>query len=338
MSPTSTETDGTVPRVSIVVPAYNRERYLALLLDSVQAQTFPGWELVVFDDGSTDATAQVAGSYAARDARITVAGGVNGGVAAARNRGLSFTDRRTEFVIFLDSDDVWAPDALETLVDVLDRHGEYSSAHALARCIDGDGRDVPGDDLAESSRRRIGFHDGHLVSVPLDQPTTFGDLAYHNWVWTPGTHLIRRQVVEQVGGFDVDTDPADDWDFAIRVARHSPIGFVDRPLLLWRRHPMTLTNTAPRWRSAYFTVRANMLSDPANTPEQTAVARQAYLLGVVGTCRQARERFSARQLRPALREVAKALQELLLYLRVDVPLRLGHYWHGARRHAYRRAA
>src|SRR2546421_13123372 len=105
-----------LPMVSVVIPVYNGERYLAEAIESVLAQTICTWELVIVDDGSADGTPGVAQRYAGRDARIRVVRQANGGVAAARNRGMQETDPSSEYVIFLDHDDVWEIDALETLL------------------------------------------------------------------------------------------------------------------------------------------------------------------------------------------------------------------------------
>ena len=148
-------------RVSIVVPTYNGGRLIGSTLDSVEAQTFLDWELVVYDDGSTDTTYDV--RPAAHGSRIKVAEGANSGVATARNEGLALTDPRSAFVIFLDHDDVWEPEALEMLVALLDAHPEYSAAHSLARCIDVDGRPVVGDDLESWMGQRQAIRDGRLV-------------------------------------------------------------------------------------------------------------------------------------------------------------------------------
>ena len=80
------------PRVSVVVPTFNAEAYVRSTLDSVLAQTFEDWELVVFDDGSTDGTFEVASSVAGADDRVLAVRGANEGVAAARNRGFAATD------------------------------------------------------------------------------------------------------------------------------------------------------------------------------------------------------------------------------------------------------
>src|SRR5579875_138818 len=94
------------PEISIVVPAYNAERYIGPTLDSVRAQTVAAWEVVVVDDGSRDGTRQVAEQYAARDPRIRVIGQINSGVAAARNRGWAATAPSSTYVTFLDHDDL----------------------------------------------------------------------------------------------------------------------------------------------------------------------------------------------------------------------------------------
>ena len=264
-------------RVSVVVPAYNRERFVALTIDSVCRQTFSDWELVVFDDGSTDRTLAAARICAKRDRRIRVGHGPHGGVASARNRGLAMTDGNTEFVTFFDSDDIWEPDALQTLVAELDNHPEYVAVHCSARCIDLDGALIPDDSLEEHLRHRRAFQEGHVVPLQPHEPTTFGALVFHNWVVTPGTALLRRDVLQLVGGLDTTTDPCDDADLAIRASRFGDIGFVDRALLRWRRHPDTLSFTSPCWRTAALRVRAKAVTDLSNTPEQLRVARMGYL-------------------------------------------------------------
>ena len=308
-------TDGDVspPRVSVVIPAYNRAHIIGPTIESVRRQTFEHWELIVFDDGSEDGTYDVARSFADLDPRIKVGRGENGGVAAARNRGFELSSPHAEFVAFLDSDDIWDRDALETLVAVLDANAEYVAVHALARCIDEAGRPIPGDDLEELSRARRGFRNGELVLLARDEPTTFAELVHHNWVVTPGTQLLRRSILDSVGGFDPRTDPADDADLAIRVSRHGAIGFVDRSILEWRRHPTTLTNTSPRWRKAVLRMRAKTLTDPSNTPDQLHTIRAVYKL----TIRDARHE-ALESGRHAVHETARATNVYLAYARANL--------------------
>jgi glycosyltransferase involved in cell wall biosynthesis len=265
------------PLVSVVIPAFNRERYIAETLSSVQAQSVASWEVVVFDDGSSDGTVDVVGEFAARDARIRLASGTNGGVSRARNRGLALTDRRSKFVVFLDSDDIWEPEALAALVAALDANPRHSSAHALAKCVDPEGRPIQGDDLIDRMVQRKGYRGRQLLDIDPDCPTTFAEMVVANYIVTPGLQLIRREVLEKVGANDPDVDPASDWDLAIRLSREGSIAFVRRPLLKWRRHPGALTQSSINWSRAHRAVRRKTLRDSANTREQRSMARFAYL-------------------------------------------------------------
>jgi GT2 family glycosyltransferase len=305
---------GEAPRVSVVIPTYNSEHYLGSTIESVLDQTFACWELVVFDDGSTDETYEVAREYAAKDDRIRTSRGPNGGVAAARNRGLALTDPRAEMVAFLDHDDLWEPSMLEILVRKLDDHPEYVAAHGLVRCIDPDGALVPGDDLEEICRNRHGFRSGRVVPFQTGEPTTFGALVYHNCVISPGAELIRRDAVLHVGGFDPSTAPADDADLQLRLSRLGDLGFVDRPVLRWRRHPQAQSSTSRRWRAATLRLRAKALRDPTNTPDQMRSATLAHLAAAKASIQQAMDAVHGREWRTALREMFYSLGLYRIYL------------------------
>ncbi|WP_338703363.1 CDP-glycerol glycerophosphotransferase family protein [Streptomyces sp. Q6] len=112
-----------VPRLSVIVPVYNVERYLAACLDSLVAQTLRELDIVVVDDGSPDGSAAIAAAYAARDSRIRLVRQENAGLGAARNAGMAAADPRTEYVAFVDSDDTVPPDAYRTMTDSLDATG-----------------------------------------------------------------------------------------------------------------------------------------------------------------------------------------------------------------------
>jgi len=101
-----------MPRFSIILPVYNVAPYLRDCLDSVMGQTYPDWEAICVDDGSTDASSAILDEYAARDARIHVFHRINAGVSAARNFGLSKVSG--DYVTFLDGDDAYAPNWLRT--------------------------------------------------------------------------------------------------------------------------------------------------------------------------------------------------------------------------------
>jgi glycosyltransferase involved in cell wall biosynthesis len=314
-----TTADSTAPpRVSVVIPAYNCAKLLSRTLDSVLAQTLPGWELVVFDDGSTDSTADIADDYARKDERIRVVRAANGGVAAARNRGFAHTDPRSEFVTFLDHDDRWFPDTLEAMVAMLERRPDLVSVYGLARCIDADDNPVPGDDMEDRMRERFEYRGRDLVPISPDESTTFAGLLYHNYPVTPGLHLVRRSVQERAGSFDPEMVPADDWDMAIRISRVGPIGFLDRLVLEWRRHPDVLSYNTP-WRRAYFRVRAKVLTAPENTPEQRRLARTAYLAPGRDAMRNAWSELRARHVTGSARAAARAADQVAQYVAVALP-------------------
>jgi glycosyltransferase involved in cell wall biosynthesis len=267
----------TAPRVAIVMPTYNSARHLVSTVESVLAQTFPDWQLVLFDDGSSDDTVKLSQELAARDDRIKVATGGHLGPAVARNEGLLRTDPTTEYVVFLDSDDTWEPDALATMVGVLDAHPDAVAAHALARATDMDGHQYDDDDLADSMRQRQELHGKELVTLPAGAPTTFAAMLLKNCVVTPGTSLLRRRELTAVGPLDPATSPGDDWDLNVRLARRGEFLFVDHTILNWRRHPDSLANTSRRWRQAQVVVRRRSIQSKDNTPEQRQAALDVLL-------------------------------------------------------------
>ena len=142
--------------VSIIIPAYNAERYLAYTIESVLAQTLDSWELVIVNDGSDDTTAAIAGSHAIRDGRIRVVEQPNKGVAGARNRGFAEASTLSQYVAFLEDDDIWAQDALEALLSMLEAHPQLVAANGLSRVVDAQGQPIEPGELELWGRRRRG--------------------------------------------------------------------------------------------------------------------------------------------------------------------------------------
>ncbi|MEV7216043.1 glycosyltransferase [Kitasatospora cineracea] len=120
------------PRLSVVVPVYNVERYLAACLDSIAEQTFADLECVMVDDGSTDSSAAIAERYAGRDPRFRLVRQQNQGLGAARNTGVRHLDPGSEYLAFVDSDDVLPPNAYRLMVDTLDATGsDFATGNVL---------------------------------------------------------------------------------------------------------------------------------------------------------------------------------------------------------------
>ena len=183
--------------VSIIIPAYNAAGTIAETLESVVSQTFQDWEAIVVDDGSTDATADIAGAFVARDPRIRMVRQANGGEAAARNTGVS--NARHEWLVFLDSDDWISPLHLEKLTAELKAHPELDAVHCGSVRVAQDGTYVDDDyqapvgDLFPTLARRAAF--------PVH------------------ACIVRKALVEEVGKFDTSLQKSPDWDLWQRVAR-----------------------------------------------------------------------------------------------------------------------
>ncbi|MFI0778401.1 glycosyltransferase family 2 protein [Streptomyces sp. NPDC021212] len=191
----SYEARGTLPAVSVVIPCRDYGHYLPHAVESVLAQTYPDWELVVVDDGSTDDTAAVARSLIAGHPgrRIRLLEQAGAGVSAARNAGIAATTGR--YVLPLDADDVIAPTMLERTVAVLDEN--------------------PG--IAIVSTDVSVFTDDDPRGQALELPAYDRDLLLRQLIMFYCS-LYRREVWQEVGGYAEDMRTGEDWDFWIACA------------------------------------------------------------------------------------------------------------------------
>lgn len=261
--------------------------------------------------------------YAQKDSRIRALQQPNGGVAAARNRALAETNPNSEFLIFLDNDDLWEPDTLEVLVQALDANPACVAAHGLACSIDSQGKQPAHDNLEQVLREeRCAIVGNRCVPWPLDKPTTFAALAAHNCIVTPGLMLVRRSVIQKIGGFDPMAVPCDDWDLSLRISRHGDIAFLNRVLLQWRRHESNQSDRSSGWKRAYHYVRRKILVSRDNTPEQRRIARRAYLAICLDQMSQARTNLLRGRLKPFVRDCYRTGYSSAQYLRATFGGRL----------------
>jgi glycosyltransferase involved in cell wall biosynthesis len=200
------------PLVTIIIPAYNCERYIGETLESVRKQTFQNFEVLVVDDGSTDNQRAVIESFVKVDDRIKYIFQKNQGVSAARNNG--FARSSGQYIAFLDSDDIWHSDNLEHKVSAL-RESDAGLVHSDALIIN------------ENSEIIDGFLSG--ISGRVLEPLLLWDGTQ---IPGPSSILVKREVVEVVGGFDENLSTSADKDFFFRVAAQYPIAKV--PLTTWR--------------------------------------------------------------------------------------------------------
>ena len=196
-------------RVSIIIPAYNAERFIAEAVDSVLAQTHPDIEVIVVDDSSTDATASILNAYGPA---IHVHRTANGGAAAARNAGAGLATG--EWIAFLDADDIWEAAKLTRQLAITTGMWSYTN-----RTNFGDRGDVP-----ELQSDVTPMHDGDVFEALLREG---------NFI-TSSSALIRRDVFLQTGGFRTQLRNAEDWDLWLRVAAEHPVCYCAEPLVRYR--------------------------------------------------------------------------------------------------------
>lgn len=207
--------------ISVVIPAYNAERFIRRAVDGVLRQTCPAQEIIVVDDGSTDGTAEVVRQFGAKVRYLHQA---NAGVSVARNTGIQAA--QGEWIAFLDADDEWYPEKLRLQTELLQRHpdlawvaGNYDTS------------------LAAENRRTAYWRPEFLRGMLAEGDyfsNYFEAFTEGVMVWT-STLLIRKAVMIDVGGFELSQRHGEeDIDMWWRIARRQPaIGFVAEPIAVY---------------------------------------------------------------------------------------------------------
>jgi glycosyltransferase involved in cell wall biosynthesis len=259
--------------VSFVIPAYNAARYLAETLQSIQAQTRTHWEAIVVDDGSRDATSEVAQQFADQDARIRLIRQTNAGVSVARNTGYAHAHPESQYIFFLDADDLLEPDALEALMNLLETRPEAVGAHGLRSLIDSKGCPLPMDEQEMQFRKRFFVQGEQLLPCAPEQPTTFESLVYFNYIQT-GTLLARRDALERAGLFEPGRGMCEDWDVCLRLSLQGAILFLNQEVLRYRRHEQNVTRHGAVMIQGARYVRRKLYA--ASPPERRQMLLEGY--------------------------------------------------------------
>jgi glycosyltransferase involved in cell wall biosynthesis len=206
-----------MPTVSVMMPVYNAERYLAEAVESILGQTFADFEFLIVDDGSTDRSGAMLERYAARDQRVRVARLPHGGIVAARNHALSRA--RAEFCAVMDADDVALPQRLARQVDYLRTHPDIVCVGSAVHFIDPAGRFLrdahPGMEHEAIEERAL------AGDCPLNHPSV----------------MMRRAAVEAVGGYRSGFEPAEDHDLFLRLGEVGRLANLPEVLMKYRQHP-----------------------------------------------------------------------------------------------------
>jgi glycosyltransferase involved in cell wall biosynthesis len=264
------------PRISVIVPAHNSEAFIGQTLGSVRAQSLEDWECVVVDDGSRDQTCAVVEAVCAVDVRVRLVRQSCGGSSVARNRGFWESYPGSDFVTFMDADDLWEPEALATLVARLEECPGAVGAHGLGDFVDFQGSPRSPGAFSAFGRRRLGFRDGAIRVWPVDRPTVFDTLVWTCPLYPPGLLVVRRSAYEQSGMFDIGLRHCEDWDMCLRISRQGPLEFVDRVLLSYRRHASNQSNNHRASAESVRRLHHKTFFSPENSPEQQAMLKQGW--------------------------------------------------------------
>jgi glycosyltransferase involved in cell wall biosynthesis len=243
-----------IPKVSVVIPTYDRIETLPRSLDSVINQTFPDWELIVVDDGSTDGTDKmILRDYPA----VRLHRQENGGVSSARNSGAALASG--EWIAFLDSDDAWLPEKLERQLSALANEPELRLSHT--------------DEIWIRNGKRVNQPKGYAKS---------GGRIYLRCLplccICPSSVLLRRDLFDVIGGFDETLAVCEDYDLWLRITAREPVHYLDQALVRkYGGHEDQLSTTV--WGLDRYRIRAleKILSEKTLSPKDQFLTKETLI-------------------------------------------------------------
>ena len=202
-----------MPEVSVIINCFNEASFLRETLDSVFEQSFQDWEVVFWNNGSTDGSGEIAASYGDRVRCFQS----DPTVPLGRARKLAYEQTRGDYVAILDADDIWLPQKLERQLELFRSDPQVGMTYCDATYFDDAGDHSRLFQLTKPHRGRI-----------------FGRLLARSFIFS-STMMFRRKSLDQLGcAFDDKFSRAQDYDLTLRMAYHFPIDFVDEPLTKWR--------------------------------------------------------------------------------------------------------
>ncbi|MBD2730342.1 glycosyltransferase family 2 protein [Nostoc sp. FACHB-892] len=246
-----------MPKISVVIPAYNAEPTIKKTIESVQKQSFSDFEVIIINDGSIDRTLEIIHSI--DDSRLRIFSYQNGGLSVARNRGISHATG--EFIAFLDADDLWTSDKLELQLAVLEQHPEVGIAYSWTyfmnekeNCL------FPGSPL---------FYEGNV----------YRDLLIKNFLSHGSNPLIRKEVIESVGEFDTQLSHFADWDYWLRIASKWSFAVVPKYQIYYFQSSRTMSSKADGIKEAgYFMIEKAFRSAPKELQSLKKISYSKLLL------------------------------------------------------------
>jgi glycosyltransferase involved in cell wall biosynthesis len=255
-----------VVKVSVVIPAYNGDRYLGAAIDSVLGQTYQDYEIIVVDDGSTDNTAQVVKQYSKNYGKtVRYLSQTNQGVAASRNLGLAAA--MGDYIAFLDQDDLFLSDKLSSQVALLDRNNQLGMVNS--------GWQIYRQGFPEVNRQA----EIEAAVKPWQQIPQL--TATNLIIWKPvflGAMLFRRNWLERAGGFNTTLEQTPDVDLVMRLAKIGcPAAWVEQVTVKYRQHETNASHDALRQAQELNQITVDFFTQSGLAPEiKTLEAQSRY--------------------------------------------------------------
>jgi glycosyltransferase involved in cell wall biosynthesis len=212
-------------KVSLLIPAYNREPFVAAAVGSILRQTYEHFELLVWDDGSTDATADVAERAAAGDPRVRVVRAAHAGLCPSINAAAK--QLTGKYFGWVDSDDAIVPSALAETVQFLDSNPNVGMVYT--------------DYLTMEESGRVGGL-GSRTKIPYSKDRLLIDFMTFHF------RLVRREVFDRAGGVDESIPGAEDYDLCLRLSEQTEIRKLARPLYIYRVHNKSISTEKRLWQ------------------------------------------------------------------------------------------
>lgn len=237
-----------MPKVSAIIPTYNSVKYIVEAIDSVLVQICKDFEIVIVDDGSTDATKIAAAKYTQEyPDKIKYFYQQNQGPGAARNRGLQ--EARGEYVAFLDADDALTENSLEKRIQFLERHKEADLVFTDYNIDVGKKQTIN----ARLKNEEFLPYFKDAIATQEKNEIVFNAKFYKHYfsysplpIWT-GTVMMRKRVVDKVGLFRTDISVGEDADYWLRIAKQCKVGYIDEPLAIYQYSNSTLTKQTEKY-------------------------------------------------------------------------------------------
>lgn len=241
-----------MPLISVIIPVYNGEKTIKETIESVLNQTFSDLELIVINDGSQDGTSEIVNRI--REPRLKFFSYPNAGLAASRNRGISLAVG--EFISFIDADDLWTPDKLESQFNALQANSQAAVAYSWTDWID------ESDHFLRPGGYILANGDVHEQLLKRD------------FIEGGSNVLIRAKALAEVGGFDESLNAVEDWDMWLRLAARYEFVCIPSPQILYRISPNSMSTDVWKMETASLQVLERAL---ANAPHSLKMQKRKIL-------------------------------------------------------------